>query len=62
MSKANFKLGYLNITIGGEKKSFGDSHLLALTYHEDITVSNLRMSVTLTDSESGVLSLSLIHI
>ena len=56
MSKANFKLGYLNITIGGEKKSFGDSHLLALTYHEDITVSNLRMSVTLTDSESGVLS------
>jgi hypothetical protein len=56
MSKANFKLGYLNITIGGETKTFGDSHLLALTYHEDITLSNLRMSVTLTDTESGVLS------
>jgi len=56
MSKSNFKLGYLNITIEGEKKSFGDSHLLRLNYFEDIQSSNLRVSVELTDTETGVLS------
>lgn len=56
MSKSNFKLGFLNITIEGETKSFGDSHLLRLNYYEDIQSSNLRVSVELTDTETGVLS------
>lgn len=51
-----FILNNCAIEVMGEKYSFGLNQILDLHYMEDITKSNIVVAVTLTDSESNIIS------
>jgi len=46
----------LDIGVNGESFSFTSNHLLALVYTEDIKTNTIHVEITITDSESGLIS------
>lgn len=54
--KSNFQLKQLAIEVDGTQLSLSQNHLLDLHYMEDITKSSTVIAVTITDTESAIIS------
>jgi len=55
-SKGNFKLNSLSIETGGGRRQLSPNHLLELVYTENIKSCSIHVEITITDSESGLIS------
>ena len=55
-SKGNFTLNTLSIETAGEKRQLSPNHLLELIYTENIRSNSIHLEITITDSETGLIS------
>ena len=55
-SKGNFTLNTLSIETAGEKRQLSPNHLLELVYTENIRSNSIHLEITITDSETGLIS------